>query len=247
MISSIALTAQRSQFMRQDAIAEESFARLKNGILAFISQTHFERFTMILRSAGFVTSDLIRGQNAVNFAYILYLRGRAEKMNPADLERLIRRWYAMAGLRGRYTGNPETSFDFDIRQIEARGLRAYTDAVIESELPPSAWTGMLPQLMDTSSSTSPYFMAYKAAQVKLGDKGFHLEVLQAIAEAHGLWWGCSQLAFSGPETLSAALRRSTPASGGSESGSEQLLQQPVLEVSQHGRATRMRLTAQRTG
>jgi hypothetical protein len=33
---------------------------------------------MILRSAGFVQSDLIGGQNAVNFAYILYLRGRAE-------------------------------------------------------------------------------------------------------------------------------------------------------------------------
>lgn len=156
----------------EDAIAEESFARLKNGILAFINQTHFERFTMILRSAGFVTSDLIRGQNAVNFAYILYLRGRAESMNPADLERLVRRWYAMSVLRGRYTGNPETSFDLDIRQIESRGLRAHTDAVIESELPPSAWTGMLPQLMDTSSSISPYFMAYKAAQVKLGDKGF---------------------------------------------------------------------------
>jgi hypothetical protein len=31
---------------------------------------------------------------------------------------------------------------------------------------------MLPQLMDTSSSNSPYFLAYKAAQVKLGDRGF---------------------------------------------------------------------------
>ena len=31
---------------------------------------------------------------------------------------------------------------------------------------------MLPQLMDTSSGQSPYFLAYKAAQVKLGDKGF---------------------------------------------------------------------------
>ncbi len=31
---------------------------------------------------------------------------------------------------------------------------------------------MLPQLMDTSSSNSPYFLAYQAAQVKLGDKGF---------------------------------------------------------------------------
>lgn len=62
----------------EEAIAEESFRRLKKGILAFINQTHFERFTMILRSAGFVTSDVIGGHNAINFAYILYLRGRAE-------------------------------------------------------------------------------------------------------------------------------------------------------------------------
>lgn len=156
----------------EEAIAEESFGKLRNGVLAFISQTHFERMTMILRSAGFVTSKLIRGRNAVNFAYIVYLRGRAEGVPAADLERLVRRWYAMSILRRRYTGAPETAFDFDIRQIEARGLMEYTDSVIDNELPASFWTGMLPQLMDTSSSSSPYFMAYQAAQVKLGDKGF---------------------------------------------------------------------------
>jgi len=156
----------------EEAIAEESFGRLKQGILAFISKTHFDRLTMILRSAGFVTSDLIGGRNAVNFAYILYLRGRAEKVPAADLERLVRRWYAMSILRGRYSGSPETAFDFDIRQVEARGLTSYVEAVIENELPESSWTGMLPQLMDTSSGQSPYFLAYQAAQVKLGDKGF---------------------------------------------------------------------------
>ena len=156
----------------EESIAEESFSRLKKGILAFISKTHFDRITMILRSAGFVTSGLIGGQNAVNFAYIFYLRGRAENMPAADLERLVRRWYAMSILRGRYTGSPETAFDFDIRQIESRGLASYAESVIENELPQSFWTGMLPQLMDTSSAQSPYFLAYKAAQVKLGDKGF---------------------------------------------------------------------------
>jgi hypothetical protein len=156
----------------EERIAEDSFGKLKKGVLAFINKTHFDRITMILRSAGFVTSDLIGGRNAVNFAYILYLRGRAEGMPAADIERLVRRWYAMSVLRGRYTGSPETAFDFDIRQIEARGLASYTDAVIENELPESFWTGMLPQLMDTSSSNSPYFLTYQAAQVKLGDKGF---------------------------------------------------------------------------
>ena len=60
----------------------------------------------------------------------------------------------------------------DIRQIESQGLGAYTEAVIENELADTFWSGMLPQLMDTSSSQSPYFIAYQAAQARLGDKGF---------------------------------------------------------------------------
>ncbi|QQS47096.1 MAG: DUF262 domain-containing protein [Acidobacteriota bacterium] len=156
----------------EEEIAEESFDRLKKGIFNFINKTHFDRITMILRSAGFVTSDLIGGRNAVNFAYILYLRGRLERVPAADLERLVRRWYTMSILRSRYTGSPETAFDVDIRQVESKGLAAYVDTVLEAEMPESFWTGMLPQLMDTSASTSPYFLAYQAAQVKLGDKGF---------------------------------------------------------------------------
>src|SRR5438270_9528842 len=89
----------------EEAIAEESFGKLKHGVLAFMNNTHFNRITMILRSAGFVTSALIGGRNAINFAYILYLRGRSEGMPAADLERMVRRWYAMSILRGRYTGS----------------------------------------------------------------------------------------------------------------------------------------------
>lgn len=156
----------------EEEIVEDSFKRLKKGILAFIKQTHFERITMILRSAGFVTSDLMGGTNAINFAYILYLRGRAEKIPAADLERLVRRWYAMSILRGRYSGSPETVFDFDIRQIDTRGLVSYTDSVLQAELPDSFWMVLLPQLMETSSGQSPYFLAYQAAQVKFADRGF---------------------------------------------------------------------------
>jgi hypothetical protein len=127
---------------------------------------------MILRSAGFITSDLISSQNAVNFAYIVYLRGRKEGVPAAELEKLVRRWYAMSVLRGRYSGSPESQFDFDIRQIDSRGVKDYVNAMIPNELPDSFWTGMLPQFMNTSSIKSPYFLCYKAAQVKLGDKGF---------------------------------------------------------------------------
>lgn len=156
----------------EEVIAEESFARLKQGVSTFINQTHFDRFTMILRSAGFASRDLFGGQNAVNFAYILYLHGRAKGVPAADLERVVRRWYVMSVLSGRYAGSPETAFDVDIRQVEARGLVAYAQAVIGAELPESFWSTLLPQEMDTSASRSPYFLVYQAAQVKLVDRGF---------------------------------------------------------------------------
>ena len=170
----VALLSGRNFETRQyeEVIAEESFARLKTGILAFINKTHFECLVMILRSAGFVTSGLIRSRNAVNFAYILYLRGRKLGLPADDIERLVRRWYAMSIVTGRYAGSPESTFDVDIRQIDAQGLTEYANAVIDSELPSTFWTGLLPQSMDTSSSTSPYCVAYQAAQVHLGDKGF---------------------------------------------------------------------------
>ena len=170
----VALLSGRNFETRQyeDAIAEKSFADLKDGILDFMNSTHFHRFTMILRSAGFITSDLARSRNVVNFAYILYLRGRQDNLSATEIEHMVRRWYAMSILTGRYSGSPETIFDLDIRQIDAQGVLAYTGLVIENELPPTFWTGMLHQAMDTSSSISPYFIAYQAAQVQMQDKGF---------------------------------------------------------------------------
>jgi len=75
----------------EEAISEESFAKLKQGKIAFMNKTHFDRLTMILRSSGFLTSNLIRSQNAVNFTYILYLWGRFEGLPADDIERMVRR------------------------------------------------------------------------------------------------------------------------------------------------------------
>lgn len=39
---------------------------------------------------------MISSQNVVNFAYILYLRGRKENLPAAELEQLVWRWFAMS-------------------------------------------------------------------------------------------------------------------------------------------------------
>lgn len=156
----------------EEEIMKNTFDVLKDGVCEFMNKTHFDRLTMIIRSSGFLTSKMIRSQNAINFAFIMYLQGREDGLKSSEIERLVKRWYVMSILTRRYSGSPETRFDSDIRQITSQGLQNYSESVIENELPDSFWTGMLPQLMDTSSSTSPYFIAYQAAQAYLDDKGF---------------------------------------------------------------------------
>jgi len=154
------------------AIAEESFVKLRKGVLNFINETHFKRFIMIIRSAGFVDASMIGSQNALNFAYILYLMLRGQGKPAADIESAVRRWFVMSVLTGRYSASPESAFDFDIRQMHEQGFEVFGSAMFAGELSDAFWDALLPQEMNTSSSTSPYFRVFQAAQVKLGDRGF---------------------------------------------------------------------------
>lgn len=156
----------------EDAITEESFATLKRGILNFMNETQFLRFVMIVKSTGLIDSSLIGSQNVIDFAYIVYLHGRSEGMNQANLETLVRQWLIMPMLTGRYSGQPESAFDLDIRQIKLVGLVEYTRVIIETELSDSFWTLFLPQQLQTSSVNSPSWNVFCAAQAALGDKGF---------------------------------------------------------------------------
>jgi len=157
----------------EEDIARESFTKLRDGVLAFVNKTHFERFVMILSSAGFVTSELISSRNAVNFAYVLYLRGRkASDLGADELESLVRRWFVMSLLTSRYTGAIETTFDIDSRGIAEKGVKEYVTSVMASELSEGFWTSKLPLLMESAAINSAYFMVFLAAQAFLGDKGF---------------------------------------------------------------------------
>ena len=156
----------------EEAIVENSFARLRSAVLRFMNETHFKRFLMIIRSAGFVDASMIGSQNALNFAYILYLTLRDLKLPDNDIDLLVRRWFVMSILTGRYSGSPESTFDSDIRQIHLLGISAYSDSLIRGELSDAFWDAALPQAMDTSVASSPYFRLFQAAQIKLNDLGF---------------------------------------------------------------------------
>lgn len=156
----------------EEIIVEATFTQLREGIMNFMNETNFNRFLMIIKSAGFINSSLIRSQTALNFAYILYLTMRNQRASEADIIRNVSRWYVMSVLTGRYSGSAESTIDQDIRLIDQNGIEAHADTVIRGELSDAFWETTLPQSMITSSINSPYFHVYRAAQIKLNDKGF---------------------------------------------------------------------------
>lgn len=156
----------------EEAIIENSFNRMKSSVLNFMNENQFKSFVLIIRSAGFVDSSLIGSQNALNFAYIIYLTLRNLKTNNADIERYVRKWFVFSVLTQRYSGSPESMFDYDIKQIHVQGFNEYSKNLYSGQLSDAFWDFSLPQEMDTSVASSPYFRVYQAAQIKMGDKGF---------------------------------------------------------------------------
>jgi hypothetical protein len=88
------------------------------------------------------------------------------------MESFVRRWFVYSILTGRYSGSPESTFDFDIKQIANKPFEEYMKEKEDGELSEAFWNAALPQSLDTSVASSPYFHVYLAAQVKANDKGF---------------------------------------------------------------------------
>jgi len=170
----VALLSGRNFETRQyeETIVEDSFRNLDEGIKDYINENNFKKFIMILRSAGFISSSLIRSQNAINFAYVLYLTLRESGQQPAEIESMVRKWFALSTLTGRYSGSPESQFDKDIRRIDEIGAQRYIADTVAAELSDNFWEVALPQAMNTSVSSSPLFSVFLASQVKNNDKGF---------------------------------------------------------------------------
>jgi len=156
----------------ENEIAESSFAMLKKGVFNFINETNYKRFLMIIKSAGFISPELLRSQNVMNFGYIVYLKLKELGVNSVAIEKYVRRWLVYTILTGRYSGSPESVFDFDIKQIAIKPFSEYLNEKEEGELSEAFWNAALPQSLDTSVASSPYFHVFLASQVKANDRGF---------------------------------------------------------------------------
>lgn len=156
----------------EQSIEENTYRQLKAGVIDFINETNFKRFIMIVRSAVFCHSKLIRSQNVLNFGYILYLKLRSQKYAPEKIEKYVRRWIVMAFLTGRYSSSPEYQFDYDIKQTDLRPFEDFLKDIENARLSDAFWDVELPQRLDTSVASSPVFNVFLASQCKMGVRGF---------------------------------------------------------------------------
>ncbi|MBR6983373.1 MAG: DUF262 domain-containing protein [Ruminococcus sp.] len=161
-------------------IEEDSFKQLHEAVMQAVNQTNFERYLMIVRSAGIVRKSLIRSQNVLNFGYALYLALRERKIDSNVIEHIVRRWLALSVLTGRYSGSPESMFDYDIKRFYSfDDPMDYLKQREEGDLSDAFWKVNLIQHLNTSVASSPYFNMFLVAQVKAHDKGFlssHIDI-----------------------------------------------------------------------
>ena len=157
---------------REDVVAE-SYSKLYEGVRQFVNQSNFERYVMILKSAGIIDGDLVRSQNVLNFGYILYLLLREKQIAPDKIETLVRRWVIMSIITQRYTSSPESHFDLDIRRLnEAVDVIQYIKDEKERRLGDTFWDNILVENFNTSVASSPYWKTFIIAQIKLNNRAF---------------------------------------------------------------------------
>ena len=154
---------------------------------AFVNQTNFKRYLMIVRSAGIIDASLVRSQNVLNFGYILYLSLKAREFDANTIESLVRRWIVLSMLTGRYSGSAESAIDYDIKRFTEQDPVQFVKNTEAGELSDAFWNTVLVQRLDTSVASSPYFLVFLMAQVKHNARGFLSKqiTVQSLIEQRG--------------------------------------------------------------
>jgi hypothetical protein len=149
----------------EGSIAEASYAKLSEGLSAFVNQTNYQRFVMIIKSTGLISKKLISSQNSLNFAYALYLKLREDGLGEAETQGYVKRWMVMSMFIGRYSGSAESRIDEDIKQINEKGIAAYLIQMEQANLGAGFWDFGIINDLESSSVNNNAYNLYLAAQV----------------------------------------------------------------------------------
>ena len=148
----------------ESTIASNSYEKLSKGLTDFVNQTSYQRFIMLVKSAGLINQKLISSKNSLNFSYALYLKLRNEGMPESEIQHYVKRWLIMSLLIGRYSGSAESMIDEDIKQINEKGIAVYLHQMEQNHLGKGFWEFSLVNQLESSSINNNAYNVYLAAQ-----------------------------------------------------------------------------------
>lgn len=152
----------------KDDIVEDSYYKLGEGIKVFINEYNFNQFVLAIKGAGYKSSKQLNSQMTLDFAYMLYLKLLKDTTIPRDqIKHHVQKWFVLSTLTGRYITSPESVMSRDIRLINEKGFINFFNEVEASVLSDTFWNITLPQNLETTSTNSPAFNTFLAAQVNL--------------------------------------------------------------------------------
>jgi hypothetical protein len=154
------------------SIAKDSYDKLRVGITEFFNKTNYQRFINLIQSAGFINPKLISSKGSLNFAYALYLNLRSQGMDEAKIQNLVKRWFVLSILTGRYSGSSETAIERDSKQILEKGIEVYLRQIEQTELDNSFWVYDIVNYLDSSSPVNSAYICYLASQCKSNVSAF---------------------------------------------------------------------------
>lgn len=83
---------------RED-IVEESYQKLREGILAFVKEYNFAQFVLAIKGAGFQSGKLLNSKMTLDFAYMLYLNLLQDKTIPnGQVKYHVQKWFVLSTL-----------------------------------------------------------------------------------------------------------------------------------------------------
>lgn len=154
-----------------EEIAQESFNKLSIGVKNFMNRYNFQQFVLAIKSAGFITPKLLNSQMTLDFAFTLFLLLRQSgEVEKNEIKQYIQKWFVLSTLTSRYINSPESQMDRDLRAIASKGFLNFFKENELAYLSDSFWDIRLVQNLETSSTNSPFFNTYIAAQIFFGDK-----------------------------------------------------------------------------
>jgi len=178
----------------EEAIAEESFRKLTEGVKIFMNKYSFTEFVSAIEFAGFNQKRLNNSQMTLAFGYTLYLMLHDDPNIPKEkIKFYVAKWYVLSTLTGRYTNSPETAMEADIRRIREKGFVEVLAETEAAELSAAFWTAGLVQKLETSAATSPFLNVFLAAQICKADSALFTnyykvgELIRMQGEVHHIF------------------------------------------------------------